>query len=411
MRNSQLTITTIKIFFITFVAAIAYLNLSGIHHQSDDFFFSQASRDSNTIEWLILRYNTWSSRTPIEYALITLINHKIAWSVFNSLFIGLTFSCVAYLISTNTRQAAISALIFLVALMCSLKKGFLKDGAIWMTGSINYLWPVALSLLGFSLIKYYASENKNIYIIFITSLAFFFSSFNEQVVVVNIILLITIIAFRIKGVEKITVISLAFTALVLIFILTCPGNEVRFISEVNHQYPDFMELGLFSKVLLGVNLSFDQLTIVQPVTLIIFYASLFFISSDKKGKYLAFFLLVTMFTLVIVNRLSPFVPPHTTVKIFNPISILEKTSFYRALILAAISLTTCITIFFALPQGKKKFYLIIVYISSFSGTVMLGLSPTLYASGERIFYFSCIMICALTAYFVTHGLQATTNKK
>jgi hypothetical protein len=410
METSGLNRTVIKIFFAGFVIAVAYLNISGIHHQSDDFFFSQVAKESNTLNWLIFRYHNWSSRTVIEYALVTVINHKIVWSVLNSLFIGLTFSCVAYLTSANSRQALASSAAFLFSLMCALKKGFLKDGALWMTGSINYLWPVALSLLGFSLIKYYATQKQSTPALLVASLAFFLSSFNEQVIVANLILLLSVLALRFERTLKITLPSLILTFLVLVYILTCPGNEVRFISEVHNQYPDFMSLGLFSKLLLGINLSFDQLTIIQPVVFILMYGTLFLITKNKTAKYLALILLFITVSLFMLNRVIPFVMPHTTVKIFTPVTVLGFTSFLRVFGLAVISLLTCATLYLGLKQNQRK-PLLIIYICSFSGTVMLGLSPTLYASGERIFYTSAIMISALSAYLVTQAIQTLKHNR
>ncbi|ORM51996.1 hypothetical protein HA41_13305 [Pantoea conspicua] len=69
----------IFIFFVAFFAAFIYLNVRGIHHYSDDDWFSKEAHTSDIFSWLITRYQVWSSRTPIEYALLTLINHKQTW--------------------------------------------------------------------------------------------------------------------------------------------------------------------------------------------------------------------------------------------------------------------------------------------------------------------------------------------
>jgi hypothetical protein len=411
MENSNISRTAVKIFFITFTVAILYLNIKGINHVSDDLVFSREASQVGVIEWLISRYNTWSSRTSIEFALINVINHKVAWSFLNSIFIGLTLSCVSYLISSNSRQSIISSLLFLVALLFALKKGFLKDGVLWMTGSVNYLWPVALALLGFSLIKYLLSHEPKALLLIVTPIVFFLSSFSEQIVVVNLIILSSIAVMQGGVVRKISIISLVAALVVLIYILMSPGNELRFQLEIPRWNLDFVNLNIVSKIILGVNLSFDQLFVIQPVALIIMYISLFFISPNLKSKSLSIVLLMIVLSVVIFNRFIPLVPDHTAVRQFNSSNVTGAISILRFAIVIVISALTTITIYLAVNNRRISLLIAIFYVTSFSGTVMLGLSPTLYASGERIFFVSGVMVAALAAYFATQAISQKSKQK
>lgn len=147
------------IFLTVFFIAFLYLEIRGIHHYADDFWFSNEARTPDIIKWLTIRYQTWSSRTPIEFALLNVINHKLVWVIFNSFFIALTTSSLAYVVSNSKKEEIYSALIFILIIIVTIKKGFIKDGILWMTGSINYLWPFALSMAGFALLKCITHEN------------------------------------------------------------------------------------------------------------------------------------------------------------------------------------------------------------------------------------------------------------
>ncbi|NDL61952.1 hypothetical protein GRH90_04130 [Enterobacteriales bacterium SAP-6] len=379
--------------------------MKGIIHKSDDLIFSQEAQHANVINWLIIRYHGWSSRTAIEFALITLINNKITWSLFNSFFIAITISCVAYITSRFSREAIISSVVFLLVLIFTLKKDVLKDGVIWMTGSFNYLWPVALSLFGFALIKALPLV-KNTMPLYIAAFVFFFlSSFSEQVVAVNLILLTTLAFIYTGNIRKISICSLIATILVFVYIITCPGNKARLFLEIPRWNPDFVNTTIFDKVILGINMSFDQIFSIQPLAWVILYASLMVCSMLKFAKITSAIMLSIILLIMALNRFSDLTHDYTAVLHFNSDSVSGAISIVRAVVVLAMAALTIFILFMSLRNNKEKYVAVFYYISSFAGTVMLGLSPTIYASSDRIFFVSSVMVSVLAAYFATQAIN------
>jgi len=275
-----------------------------------------------------------------------------------------------------------------------------------MTGSVNYLWPFALALTGFSLLKSCTSScayNKKAIIIFSV---FFLSSFSEQMVVVNVILLTLITLVYHGPVRRIAVISLLATVMSLLYIILSPGNALRLHLEVSRWNPDFVNLNILEKIVMGLNLSYDQMFSVQPVALVIIYICLSILFPKKtKAKYLSLFILILSISLALVQKKLFSALEFDTIYQFNSQNINDVFSLARATGVILISILTTILLFLYHKERKTAWVIATTYVSSYAGTVMLGLSPTIYASEQRVLMVSGIMFSALGAYLVTKTIK------
>lgn len=400
------------LFFGIFVVAYLYLNVRGIRHISDDDWFSREANTPDIIKWLVVRYKVWSSRTPIEFALLSLINHKQIWAIFNALFIALTVCSLSNIISKNKKDTYLSAFVFILLIIFTIKKDYIKDGILWMTGSFNYLWPFALALAGFSLLKTLKSDGMLSYKSLLIPCMIFLSSFSEQLIVINIILLTAIIATHKGIVKQVSVLSLAMSLLVLIYILLSPGNELRMHLEVSRWNPDFVNINIIEKIMLGLNLSYDQFFSVQPVSILILYLCLYFIYPKRTaGKKISFCLLLLSLALTILQKQLFTILNFNTIYRFNSSDVDGILSIARSAIIIFISVTTTFLIYFSHPQRKTTLLISIFYVASYAGTVMLGLSPTIYASGQRVLMVSSMMISGLATYLAIHSIHLLKNKE
>lgn len=407
-----MTRTITYIFLTIFLCAFLYLKIRGISHYSDDVWFSNEAKTPDIIKWLTIRYQTWSSRTPIEFVLLKIINHKQIWAIFNSFFIAATISSLAYIISDNKKETIYSTLIFILIIIITIKKGFIKDGILWMTGSVNYLWPFAFSITGFALLKNTKrslTPNKKTFII---PLIFFFSSFSEQVVLINIILLISIVLVYRGVTQRISIISLSATAFAFIYIIFSPGNAMRLHLEVSRWNPDFVNLNILEKVTMGLNLSYDQMFSVQPVAIIIIYLCLF-LSSPKnlKVRLISFLLLALTISLTLIQKKLFSSMEFDTIYRLNSQNAASYFALARASIVILISVSTTIFLFIHQKEMKSAWVITSIYVASYSGTVMLGLSPTIYASGQRVLMVSGIMFSALASYLAIKTLKHIKTTK
>lgn len=402
----------IFIFFVAFFASFIYLNARGIHHYSDDDWFSKEAHTSDFFSWLITRYQVWSSRTPIEFALLALINHKQTWAVFNASFIAITFCSFSYIASSSKKEALYGSLIFIFFIVTTIKKDFIKDGILWMTGSINYLWPFALSIAGFALLKSIKTDHASYIKTFSIPFMIFLSSFSEQMAVVNFILLTVITMSCTGATRRISVMTLIMTLLALIYILLSPGNTMRLHMEIPRWNPDFVNLNIFEKIVMGVNLSYDQMFSVQPVSIIAIYLCLYLVFSRKSlSKLVSFALLILSILLTVIQKNLFTTLEFETIYQFCSQNIDGYLSLARSFLVIIISVFTTILLFILQAEKRMAWILSTTYVASYSGTVMLGLSPTIYASGQRVLMVSGLMTSALAAYLVIRTIAHLNSMK
>ncbi|QGY29309.1 DUF6056 family protein [Pantoea cypripedii] len=406
-----MTRTFTSLFFIIFLGAFAYLKLKGISHYSDDVVFSQEAHTPDIFQWLLTRYQSWSSRTAIEFALLKIINHKQTWAFLNSFLFAVTVCSFSWIVAKNKKDAILASLFFVLVILFTIKKGFIKEGILWMTGSVNYLWPFALSILGFALLKRCTTEQNLYRNAIVAAVIFFFSSFSEQIVVINLFLLPTIAVLYRGPVRKAALISLAATLLVFAYIIVSPGNTRRLYLEIGRWMPDFVNLNFVDKVLMGLNLAFDQMFTVQPIAVGIIYLCLALtLRNNKKAQIFSLLLLIATIILSLIERRVFAASGFDTIYKFTSENITSTFAIARAATVILFALATTLLLFRAQQERKTAWLSAIVYIVSYSGTVMLGLSPTVYASGQRVLMVSGMMASALAAYLALQACAMNRNK-
>lgn len=406
-----MTRTFTALFFIIFLCAFSYLKLKGISHYSDDVVFSQEAHTPDIFQWLITRYQSWSSRTAIEFVLLKIINHKQTWAFLNSFFFAVTICSLSWIVAKNKKDAILASLFFVLVILFTIKKGFIKEGILWMTGSVNYLWPFALSILGFALLKRCTTEQNFYRNAIVTAIIFFFSSFSEQIVVINLFLLPTIALLYRGPVRKAALISLAATLLVFTYIILSPGNTRRLYLEIGRWMPDFVNLNFVDKVLMGLNLAFDQMFTVQPIAVGIIYLCLALIlRNNKKAQIFSLLLLIATITLSLIERRVFATSNFDAIYKFSSKNITSTFAIARAATVIIFALATTLLLFLAQQERKTAWLIAIAYIASYSGTVMLGLSPTIYASEQRVLMVSGMMVSALAAYLALQTCAMSRSK-
>jgi len=384
------------LFTLIFIMAIVYLHTNEYTYIFDDVWFSRASyAEHDHIKWVIERYYTWSSRTPIEYALITLINSFILWSVCNAAMFALLLVNACNIASTlNNDKDKHLPLIFIIICVYSIPKDILFSGAIWVTGSFNYLWPIALTLAGHAIIIKATVENKYCTKqLLLCALLFFLSSFNEQLAVANIIILAgCVIYFAFRGAtHKIHLYMFLVTCLVMLYIITCPGNKIRYDSEVLSWFKSYNNFNVIEKAMLGLNLYseflFSYNTVIPSLVA-------FSISSVCDSRFRLVPALAGCVLLITAGI-------HTTPVIFSKIKFSEDM-IYSAISTWRITIAFIITsmMFFPLTLSKgagfSSFFCSLILVSTVASVSMLGFSPTVYASGGRTLFIPYLLFSLIT---------------
>lgn len=393
------------IFACCFIFALALLHINQYTLISDDLWFSERSiSEPDHIKWLISRYYEWSSRTPIEYALISLINKFKIWALINSFMFSLLIVGICSMNGSLCNKGwTIAPAILTLMLLFSIPRDIFFNGTIWITGSFNYLWPVALAFFGYSsLILITLKKNTSKWHALVCYICIFFASFNEQLAITNLILIMSIIIHSKIEVKKISpsMIALGVTLLVLIYIATCPGNKARYYGEIATWFKEYGNFNILQKSMLGLNLYADMLIAEKSIVPAV---SAFFISliCNRKTKALPIAAGLIMLLLSAIPT-----PPEALVNAkLSGETVFSAMSIYRVSFALFITLLITIPVLLSQKTSLLSFLIIAMIAGAGASSSMLGFSPTVYASGNRILYIPYLLFiaAAVTAFTMSFG--------
>lgn len=383
---------------------ICFFVLVGIWHlmvptlTGDDEYFSVVIKSTNTtfFDLLKLRYQTWSSRVIIEAVLLWVVHHEVLWRILDTII----FTSIPYLISKildcdEKGRWFCCFMTFLYPINSMGEAG-------WITTTVNYLWPLwCVFYLGFLLKKVVKNEKIRDYEYFTGAIAVVFGSDQEQCAAIIFTLFVLIIAYKVyKRDLKQPFLYLDFFIhlLTFAFILRCPGNSTRSAMEAANHMPEFSEFSIGKKIYLGL-LNTARGIIVIPNRLLVVVVIIIVLLMLRKTSKL-FPLLVSIIPLGVVMGYT------ILIDVFSDFGIIffvpEETTKYvlRYMIpigfLVLIVISMSYSLYVLLGENIQQYLLILGILGAGLATaVVLGFSPTVYASGTRIFlYFQFALIFA-----------------
>lgn len=399
-------------FLCCFLVAIFILYLNRYSFVGDDLNFSRQaianlSNDPTHINWLISRYFSWSSRIWIEFALISVVNHFNVWAFINAIMFSLlsvSIGSIFYFRDNPSYKIILSfTSIFLIA---CLPRDIFFNCIIWIAGSVNYLWPTAFAFVGFYTLFRIIKSKKTSTASIICYASFILSSFNEQIVVVNLIICGMLLFFSRRNNYQIKpiFITVALSFLIFIFIATCPGNKVRYYSEITSWFKDFGSLNIFERALFGLNLYADML-FSNKTLLPAAMAFTLSIICNKKLRGFPFLSCCILLCIFFLNN-----PPHIFQRIqFNLNDITSALSIVRVSFAILLSFFIIVPVLISLRFNTISIFILSMILGAIGSVSMLGFSPTVYASGSRIYFIPYLTLISTIVTAILHII--TVNAK
>ena len=375
---------------------------------NDDIWFKNVIKNiSDLPNYLISRYNSWTSRLIIESLLIILLKlPKLVWCLLNTLMIFLLVYDIDNLFSKKNNKMLVLSLICLYSFIDMSSAG-------WYATTLNYLWPLSLGLYSLIPIKnHLISKTDKLYKYILYFLSLIYACNQEQMclIIFSIYLLFTIYFIYKKNISKFIILQLIISFISLIFILTCPGNNLRNISETQTWYPAFENFNLISKAFIGI-ITTTYLLFYKSNFIILLLSLIIPISIFKKynNKLYRIISLIPIIFYIIEIMLKSNINISIIYNIFNCINVysiphneIELTlANYCAFILCIVYyLSILISIIISFKNKEEKYLLIIIYIIGLISRFMIGLSSTIYASGMRTFIFLDFSLLIISYYFI-----------
>lgn len=387
-------------FFIVAVVSVIWHVILTVAVGDDLVYFKTLLDGRSLSEILLHRYQTWSSRLAIEAVLIPIVHCTWLWRIIDTILFASIPVLLDKILDLNGHMRwYIAAFVLLYPFSDMMSAG-------WISTTTNYLWPLWCILFLGVLIKKLVEGKalrwyENIFAVF----AGIYASCQEQVAV--ILLLILVLSISYFWAKKRLVLPLLYglcgiNIVSLIAILLCPGNAIRNMQEVEGRMPEFASFSFAEKLFMGLNnierifiANANNLFLVVVTTL----AALVYVKTKDYKKTLVSGLPVLVLFGQTVVRMSHirfenfFVVPEQGTE-WN----LHYPSTYFPLILLVVCIFGILYALYQLMGENKKAYLYMVLLlgCGLASGVVMGFSPTIYASAERPYiflYFVLIFSC------------------
>lgn len=361
--------------------------------EADDLWFIN-NYTGYPLSFAYMRYMQWSSRFLIEMVLVFIASLPlIVWKVLDTLMIVLLFYSGNKLLNIKNRKI----LIFEIFLIMILPwKVFGETG--WIATTLNYTWPITLGFYGFSILL---EEKTNFLKQIISFFCIIFACNQEQmccVMLAFIIICFCIRTFQKKN-NKVFLIPFIICILMGVLHIICPGNSMRQISEMQTWYPAYQNFDVLDKISIGIistvtAILFDfRIIYIAFIGMLILYIK--YLPLNKKLSYIIQFILVCF---IFIN-IYPF--DSTQLMFYSKAQesiVITFMNFVLPVLL--FSLLISIVIYLILKTKNKYNYMfVLLFLSGICSRLILGFSPTVYASGKRtVIYF--YIVCYLLTIFI-----------
>ena len=391
---------------------VVYLLLYLVHLKitlvegSDDTWFADQSNHTPFIEWICMRYTTWSGRLFPDTMLYVLLSKYLwLWRILNPLFLVLlTYGILRVAIKDVTRIEFLIGM----AVLGYINNSVLNSGFFWITGSINYLWPIAFGLIAmipfgnniFDHNQAFSKMKWGIFFIF----GFLASLSNEQVALcLSAFSLLTIFSFFLHR-RKINKMLLFLTVVIISgtsILIFAPGNKLRWVSEVHRWFPGYDEMTLKSKLHLGIIWIYKQLFFeMRNIILLLAIIVLFIYFKEKIKMGIAF---ISFSVMLFILNASIFLDLHIfyNFELINTYKFRQNlVYFWKSDIGFFLSLFPYIfwtifgslLVYLILYITKNKIVTFFIIAASVSTMVVMFFSPTIYASGTRTLVVGSVLL-------------------
>ena len=350
-----------------------------------------------------------TSRVLVEIPLFIITNGMHMWLFVLSNIIMHILMIISLMRITDYRH---NKLLLCLLLMYPV---FDLHSAGWITVYISYFWPLAAACVAFvSLKKIYDGESIGIAegIFYILC-----ELYGTNLEIVTALYLGVLIMFTIVAVleHKCSMKQWGYIAVHylvclgnFVFILTCPGNYTRTLSDIRYWFPDYPSLTLADKITIGVNTVMSELTdrnllwgmmcMLLMITVVCRYLHVKSesVDSDDNGHALILSVIsaipITSVVLRTVLRSFSliFLPEYTAlfdeysgaarVDATNYNNLLSYFPFIFFMAILLIVLVSLILTSHDTGKGMINAYLLLIGLAT---RMVLAFSPSVYASGRR----------------------------
>ena len=419
-----------RMVFVLFVAVVLSIAWTQGLRGGDDMMYRDALRDKRLFEYVSHRYQVWSGRFLIDSTTVAMVQSVKLWRVATTAMTALLFGMLAYYLGAVRRPLQ-------MAMLCAGL--FLIDAEVarpafwWMTGSFNYAWPLALGTVA---LLPFARPDLPRRVFLLTLPAAVYACNHEQVglLLLGLEAVLAVWLWRQGRLRAWHVAQMAVGAVSLLTVLLAPGTSARFGVHTTYWFPQYLQLDLVERVFSGFQLAFGHVFAAGNAVTFLLAISLLGVVWQRTRDGVDRALAVAPVLLFSLPMAAQLIGPGRTeatrlLQIANfpagrtgPDRFQEywiglagnavEPMLYLHFVFCCIG-TLCIGmgLYRAMAHDARwgRGLAPLLWTAGICSTAMVGMSPSLYASGARIFFFqdmlSLVLLCAVMVQLQSRSVR------
>lgn len=409
------------VFFFIFLFWNLNISLTGYGDDSTLFLKPLMNKyDGAIFSFLADRYQGWSSRLIIEFFTLIAVQHYWLWRIVNTFAMTVIAVFPALLLK---RTADRGKYMLLSGAMFLLIPSEIYRETGWIATTTNYLWVLATALLAlYPLARVLHQEKCSLAMYFLSLPAMLYACSHEQMVMILAAVFWGTIIFLMKKKQRFTVLlpHAVLNLASLLFILTAPGNSARYGDEVERWFPDYDKLSFFRKIELGFSSTLRKVFMDNEMLIMVaLIAILLLVLYRGKNRlklavplfpiavYLIFgtYYSITSSKLAGVKKISESFTQYGTTFQFT-----QPKTWPAEVLLIFLVLAVIFSVCMICGTFKKSLVPLSLLAVGFGSRMMMGFSPTIWASGARTFLFCFSMIAFVVLYLVSNAEKEVQGK-
>lgn len=429
---------------IMFVVALAILGFSG-YSDGDDTYFYQHTNSMGFFEYLAWRYETWVGRMGGEAMVYVAFNLGLSfWRPVNAMMLTLLPIGVIYLavraarIPEGTlwgwkyRQSVCSGMnydelglgiaIAAVAGYFMMSAETLGYAAVWVNGSIFYTWTFACGIWALTTFADFVfSENpatnavggrlhfsmegcKAQKFIYAIPFAVIASMSIEQMGAVLLVFEVLGLVYGIckwKRVHPLLLVQTIVTLVAFVILFLAPGNDVRVASEIATWMPQYETMSFGQHLFITVHWLLSSFANENKLFLcVIWIAGILLILQKKEKRGLdwcmaglaGIFAVVALLPYIGITNFSNMGMQYVNIQqCITEVPTIDKFSGTQIFAMLWWTMALVFTFVFLWRVSGCQITLLLAYLAGIASEAIMFFSPTLYASGARVYYLTDIL--------------------
>lgn len=413
----------IGLLVLVYLGCLGVLSFIG-YSDGDDTFFLEYCGSMGFFEYLQWRYETWTGRMISEGLMHIFFNMDLwVWRFVNAgMLVALPLSLVTLknIVVGQKVQASGSEkyskmfLDLFLALLFYLILDIKAFGysTIWITGSMNYLWPMVCGVVALCVVAVIAfgTEDRKVpgwlYVIS-TLCAVIAAMSSEQMGAVLLAFEVICIGERVWKKKTVRIGLLVQTAATLgAYLISsfAPGNELRIVAAIEANMPQFETLTLGERFFVLVQWlvsSFANENVIFMLAIWVVGALLLIerktASNARKTNFIvnmtSVFIAVALLGKIGFTTFSDLGMNLAEMSgVVEQVPVASDMSEVQWIVLGWWILAIVFTCYLLWEVSRAKPVILLTYLGAIATEVILIFSPTIYSSGERVFFLAGIML-------------------